>query len=197
MKQCIPIPSPNAEFRMGSWTAQKPVSARNGLRIDQKEALGALTAGRALRSTVGWEQVPLASTHWPNALLKLRFWPLFGDLLLLLPPPGRCPLKFLLPPRCPCPRKFLLPPRCPLKEPRLPSRWPLPPRYPSGGPSSSGCSVATVSCQRLESCHFSFISVTASVRTSKQTPSFPLRKTIPFTLASMLSPSCSLSSFQA
>lgn len=51
------------QFRMGSWTAQKPVSVRNGLRIDQKGSTGALTAGRALRSTVGWEQVPLASTH--------------------------------------------------------------------------------------------------------------------------------------
>lgn len=63
------------------------------------------------------------SNYWPNALLKLRFWPLFWNLLLLLlPPPDRCPLKFLFPSRCPL--KLLFPPRCPLK-PRLPSRCPL------------------------------------------------------------------------
>ena len=53
--------------------------------------------------------------------------------------------------------------------------------YSSCGPSSSGCSVATESCQRCESCHFSYTSVTDAVRMSKQTPCFPLRKTIPFT----------------
>ena len=92
------------------------------------------------------------SGYCPNALLKLRFWPLFWNLLLLLPPPDRCPLKLLLLSRCPlAPR---LPSRCPLK-PRLPSRCPRKLRYPSRGPSSSGCSVATESCQRRESCHFS------------------------------------------
>lgn len=92
------------------------------------------------------------SNYWPNALLKLRFWPLLFWNLLLLPPPDRCPLKFRFPSRCPL--KPLFPSRCPLK-PRLPSRCPLLLRYPSRGPSSSGCSVATESCQRRESCHFS------------------------------------------
>ena len=82
------------------------------------------------------------SNYCPNALLKLRFWPLFWNLLLLLPPPDRCPLKLLFLSRCPL--KLLFPSRCPLKL-----------RYPSRGPSSSGCSVATESCQRRESCHFS------------------------------------------
>ena len=84
------------------------------------------------------------SGYCPNALLKLRFWPLFWNLLLLLPPPDRCPLKLLLLSRCPLPPR--LPSRCPLK-PRLPSRCPRKLRYPSHGPSSSGCSVATESCQ--------------------------------------------------
>ena len=70
------------------------------------------------------------------------------EMLLLLPPPDRCPLKLLLLSRCPlAPR---LPSRCPLK-PRLPSRCPRKLRYPSRGPSSSGCSVATESCQCRES----------------------------------------------
>lgn len=97
----------------------------------------------------------LLFTHYnqrPNALLKLLFWPLFW-VLLLPPPERRCPpWKFLLPPRWPL--KPLLPSRWPL-EPLPPSRWPLKPPNPSRGPSSSGCSVATDSCQRRESCHFS------------------------------------------
>ena len=112
------------------------------------------------------------SGYCPNALLKLRFWPLFWNLLLLLPPPDCCPLKLLLLSHCPL--TLRLPSRCPLK-PRLPSRCPRKLRYPSRGPSSSGCSVATESCQRCESCHFSRTSVTHAVGISKQTPCFPLR----------------------
>ena len=58
------------------------------------------------------------SSYCPNALLKLHFWPLFWNLLLLLPPPDRCPLKLLLLSRCPLTPQ--LPLRCPLK-PWLPS----------------------------------------------------------------------------
>ena len=84
------------------------------------------------------------SNYCPNALLKLCFWPLFWNLLLLLPPPDCCPLKLLLLSHCPL--TLRLPSRCPLK-PRLPSHCPRKLRYPSHGPSSSGCSVATESCQ--------------------------------------------------
>ena len=84
------------------------------------------------------------SSYCPNALLKLCFWPLFWNLLLLLPPPDCCPLKLLLLSHCPL--TLRLPSRCPLK-PRLPSHCPRKLRYPSHGPSSSGCSVATESCQ--------------------------------------------------
>ena len=34
------------------------------------------------------------SNYCPNALLKLCFWPLFWNLLPLLPFPDRCSLKF-------------------------------------------------------------------------------------------------------
>ena len=54
-------------------------------------------------------------------------------------------------------------------------------RHPSRGPSGSGCSVAAESCQCRESYHFSCTSVTDAVGMSKQTPCFPLKKTIPFT----------------
>ena len=119
------------------------------------------------------------SSYCPNALLKPRFWPLFWSLLLLLPPPDCCPRKLLLLSHCPL--TPWLPLCCPLK-PRLPSRCPRKLWYPSHGPSSSGCSVATESCQRCESCHFSCTSVTDAVGISKQTPCFPLRKIIHFTL---------------
>ena len=132
------------------------------------------------------------SNYCPNTLLKLCFWPLFWNLLLLLPPPDHSPLKLLLLSHCPpTPR---LPSHCPLK-PWLPSRWPRKLRYPSLGPSSSGYS--TESCQRCEPCDFSCTSVTDAVGISKQTPYFPLRKTIPFTLESVSPPSCSFRSFQA
>ena len=134
------------------------------------------------------------SNYCPNALLKLCFWPLFPNLSLSLPPPDLCPLKLLLLSCCPLTPQ--LPSRCPLK-PRLPSHCPRKLWYASCGPSSSGCSVATESCQRCESCHVSCTSVTDAVAISKQAPCFPLRKTDPFTLESISSPSCSLSSFQA
>ena len=134
------------------------------------------------------------SGYCPNALLKLRFWPLFWNLLLLLPPPDRCPLKLLLLSRCPLPPR--LPSRCPLK-PRFPSRCPRKLRYPSRGPSSSGCSAATESGPCRESRRSSCTSAADAVGISKQTPCFPLRKTIPFTLESISSPSCLLSSFRA
>ena len=130
------------------------------------------------------------SNYCPNALLKLRFWPLFWNLLLLLPRP----LKLLLLSCCPLTPR--LPSHCPPK-PRLPSHCPLKLRYPSHGPSSSGYSVTTESSPRRAACHFSRTSVTDAVGISKQTPCFPLRKTVPFTLESISSPSCSLSSFQA
>ena len=41
------------------------------------------------------------SSYCPNALLNLHFWPLFGNLLLLLPPPNHCSLKLLLLSCCP------------------------------------------------------------------------------------------------
>ena len=91
-----------------------------------------------------WPNKSSTSSYCPNALLKLRFWPLFWNLLLLLPPPDRCPLK--LPLLSHCPLTPQLPSRCPLK-PQLPSRCPQKLRYPSRGPSSSGCSMATESCQ--------------------------------------------------
>ena len=75
------------------------------------------------------------SSYCPNALLKLHFWPLFWNLLLLLPLPDHCLLKLLL---SRCPLTPWLPSHCPLK-PRLPSRCPRKLRYPSCGPSSSGC----------------------------------------------------------
>ena len=119
------------------------------------------------------------SNYCLNALLKLCSWPLFRKLLLSLPPADHCPLKLLLLSHCPltpwlplcCPLKLWLPSCCPQKL------W-----YPSRGPSSSGCSVARESCQYHESCHFPCISVTDAVGISKQTPCFPLRKTIHFTL---------------
>ena len=126
---------------------------------------------------------PSASNYCPNVLLKLLFWPLLWNLLVLLPPPDCCPLKLLLFPHYPL-------------EPQLPSRCPEKLWCPSCGPSSSGCSVATESCQHRESCHFSYTSVTDAVGISKQTPCFPLRKTIPFTLESISLPNCSLSSFR-
>ena len=92
------------------------------------------------------------SNYSPKALLKLRFWPLFWNLLLLLLPPDRCPLKLLLLSRCPVTARW--PSRRPLK-PRLPSRCPRKLQFSSGGPSRSGCSVATESCQCRESCHAS------------------------------------------
>ena len=96
------------------------------------------------------------SNYCPNALLKLCFWPLFWNLLLLLPPPDCRPLKLLLLSRCPL--TSWLPSCCPLK-PQLASHCPWKLRYPSCGPSSSGCSVATESCQCRESCHFSCVIV--------------------------------------
>ena len=84
------------------------------------------------------------SNYCLNALLKLCSWPLFRKLLLSLPPADHCPLKLLLLSHCPL--TLRLPSRCPLK-PRLPSHCPRKLRYPSHGPSSSGCSVATESCQ--------------------------------------------------
>ena len=120
------------------------------------------------------------SNYCLNALLKLCSWPLFWKLLLLLPPADdHCPLKLLLLSYCPltpwlplcCPLKLWLPSCCPQKL------W-----YPSHGPSSSGCSVARESCQCHESCHFPCTSVTDAVGISKQTPCFPLRKIIHFTL---------------
>ena len=112
------------------------------------------------------------SSYCPNALLKLCFWPLFWNLLLLLPRPDCCPLKLLLFSHCPLTPRLLS--RCPLKPP-LPSCCPRKLWYPSRGPSNSGCSVATESCQRCESCDFSCTSVTDAVGISKQTPCFPLR----------------------
>ena len=88
-----------------------------------------------------------------NALLKLCFWPLFWNLLLLLLPPDGCPLKILLLSRCALLPQ--LPSSCPLK-PQLPSGCPWKLQYRSRGPSSSGCSVATEICQCLKSCHFSY-----------------------------------------
>ena len=58
------------------------------------------------------------SNYCPTTLLKLYFWPLFWNLLLLLPPPDCCPLKLL--PLWHCPLTPRLPSRCPLK-PWLPS----------------------------------------------------------------------------
>ena len=120
------------------------------------------------------------SNYCLNALLKLCSWPLFWKLLLLLPPADdHCPLKLLLLSYCPltpwlplcCPLKLWLPSCCPQKL------W-----YPSHGPSSSGCSMGTESFLCRESCHFSCTSVTDAVGISKQTPCFPLRKIIHFTL---------------
>ena len=132
------------------------------------------------------------SKYCLNALLKLCFWPLFWNLFLLLLPPDRCPLKLLLLSRC-----TLLP--------RLLSICPLKPQLPSAVLGS--CNVAPVvllalvapwpqkSARALN--HATFPILTDSVGISKQTLCFPLRKTIPFTLESISSPSCSLSSFQA
>ena len=131
------------------------------------------------------------SNYCPNTLLKLCFWPLFWNLLLLLPPPDCCPLKLLLLSHCPL-------------TPRLFSHCPLKPQLPS-----PCCNIALMALlalvalwpqkgsNRCESFHFSCSSVTDTVGISKQTPCFPLRKTIPFTLESISSPSCSLSAFQA
>lgn len=129
------------------------VSGRDGDKASGQEGNTCafnFTGKSALSSMLPYESS--ISNYCPNALLKLRFWPLFWNLLLLLPPPDRCPLKLRFPSRCPL--KLLFPSRCP-RKPRLPSRCPLKPRYPSRGRSSSGCSVATDSCQRRESCHFS------------------------------------------
>ena len=134
------------------------------------------------------------SNYCLSALLKLHFWHLFWSLLLFLPPPDHCFLK--LPLLSHCPLTAWLPSLCPLK-PGLPSCCPQKLQYPSHGPSSSGCSMGTESFLCRESCHFSSTSVTDAVGISKQTPYFPLRKTIPFTLESMSLPSCSLSSLQA
>ena len=41
------------------------------------------------------------SNYYPNALLKLCFWSLFWNLLLLLPLPDHCLLKLLLLSHCP------------------------------------------------------------------------------------------------
>ena len=90
------------------------------------------------------------SNYCPNTLLKLCFWPLFWNLLLLLPPPDHSPLKLLLLSHCPL-------------MPQLPYHCPWKLRYPSYWPSSSGCSMATESCQHCESCHFSCTSVTEAV----------------------------------
>ena len=134
------------------------------------------------------------SNYCPTTLLKLYFWPLFWNLLLLLPPPDCCPLKLL--PLWHCPLTPRLPSRSPLK-PRWPSHCPRKLRYPSRGLSSSGCSAATESGPCRESRRSSCTSATDAVGVSKQTPCFPLRKTIPFTLESISSPSCLLSSFRA
>ena len=56
------------------------------------------------------------SSYCPNALLKLCFWPLFWNLLLLLPRPDCCPLKLLLLWRCPLTPQF---PLCCSLKPRL------------------------------------------------------------------------------
>ena len=56
------------------------------------------------------------SSYCPNALLKLHFWPLFWNLLLLLPPPDRCPLKLPLLSHCPLTPQF---PLCCSLKPRL------------------------------------------------------------------------------
>ena len=61
-----------------------------------------------------------------------------------------------------CPLTSWLASCCPLK-PQLPSHCPWKLRYPSYWPSSSGCSMATESCQHCESCHFSCTSVTEAV----------------------------------
>ena len=93
------------------------------------------------------------SNYCPNALLKLCFWPLFWNLLLLLPPPDCCPLKLLF---SPCPLTPRLPSQCSLK-PLLPSHCPWKLQYPSLGASSSGCSMATGNGQCHESCHSSVL----------------------------------------
>ena len=129
------------------------------------------------------------SSYCPNALLKLCFWPLFWNLLLLLPRP----LKLLLLSCCPLTPR--LPSHCPPK-PRLPSHCPLKLRYPSHGPSSSGCSVATESCQLwimplfLYFCYWCSLDIKADNLLA-------FEKDHLLYFESMSSSSCSLRSFQA
>ena len=121
------------------------------------------------------------SSYCPNALLKLHSWPLFWNLLLFVA------TSWLL--RSEAFTSFPPPPDASAAL-ALSSEG----AYPSRGPSSSDGSVATESHQCRESCHFSCTSVTDAVGISKQTLCFPLRKTISFTLESIASSSCSLSS---
>ena len=134
----------------------------------------------AEHSSVFAKYISTSNYGW-NSLLKLHFWSLFLNWLFLLSSLDCYPVKLLLLSHCPLTPWF--PQHCPLK-PGLPSHCPWRLQYPPHGPSSSGCSIATENCQHHESCHFSCTSVTDAVGTSKQTPCFPLRKTIPFTIFS-------------
>ena len=116
------------------------------------------------------------SNYSLNALLELCFWLLFQSVTFVATSwslSSEASISFLLSPGplADCSLQPGLPSHC---SPKLPP--------PSQGLSSSGCSMATESCQCHESCHFSCTSVTDAVWISKQTPCFPLRKTISFTL---------------
>ena len=131
------------------------------------------------------------SSYCPNALLKLRSWPLFWNLLPFVATSWLLSSEAFT--------SFLLSPEASITlalSPEASIAFPLSSEvaYPSRGPSSSDGSMATESHQRHESCHFSCTSVTDAVGISKQTLCFPLRKTISFTLESIASSSCSLSS---
>ena len=112
------------------------------------------------------------SNYCPNVLLKLRFC-FVSEAVTSVAPSWPCPLKRLLLSRCPL---TSVPPCCPLLPAVLRSRDILPWVF-----YSPGCSVAAESCQGRESYRFSCTSVTDAVGMSKQTPCFPLKKTIPFT----------------
>ena len=133
------------------------------------------------------------SNYCPKALLKLCFWSLCWNLLLLLPPPDRCPLKLLLLSRCP------LTPRLPSRRPEASIVFPLSLEVGMSFPWTFSLWLLRGHRRRPTPLITPLFcaAATDAVGMSKQTPSLPSRKTSPFTLASISSPSCSLGSFQA
>lgn len=82
------------QFRMGSWTAQKPVSVRNGLRIDQKGSTGGFDSrtGPEVHSGVGtsssglysltkcFTKTPLLAFVWGPVTFVATSWSLSSEV---------------------------------------------------------------------------------------------------------------------